>query len=109
MAAKTSCAGADRAYSTKARAAAALPLSAVTAIGFWIRIVSSGMTYSTGSPACWAVIASFSYASSTSPLPAVKTCSDSRAPLGCTGTFSKSWRRYSSASCLVFPCSSWAP
>ena len=32
----------------------------MTAAGFWIRIVCSGTTYSSSSPACWAKIASFS-------------------------------------------------
>ena len=34
--------------------------SSMTAAGFSIRIVSSGITYSMSSPACWAAIASFS-------------------------------------------------
>ena len=55
----------------------------VTAIGFSILIVAFGITYGRSCPFDFAKIASFSYASSTSPRPAIKACSASRALLSC--------------------------
>src|SRR5919198_1028248 len=67
------------------------------------------MMYCSFTPLCWAVIASFSYAMSTSPLPPAKVCSDSRALLSWTETWPKRARRYATAAVGDFPCRNWAP
>jgi hypothetical protein len=81
----------------------------VTAIGSSISIVCRGMTYCTSLPVRRALIASLSYVTRTSPLPARKVFVALAPEVSCETTCPNSRLTYCVAWASVLPSARWAP